>query len=489
MRLSRGIYINYLGRLASVGSIYLFIPYYVRILGIEQYGIIALYSIILTFTALADVGLSASFAREAAMASHKSRLIDLLTTIERVLLAATSAVALAIIVCADLIATEWLNSSPGLSEDTVAFALRLMALTLPFQLAGSLYTSGLLGLQHHGRANAALGIFAITRSGLVLVPLAFYPSLITFFGWHLFVCVAYMLATRSMLVRSMGLGRFAVGVFSFARLTPIFRFAGGMLIISAIASINTQVDKIFVSSVFSVREFGYYALASTLAQLPAVVTSPIMIALLPLLTSLSRSASDQSIASDIYRSYSFVVALLSSIASFGILFFSHEILSVWLGQSVVPNDAERITQLLAIGGLFLSLASMPYYFGLSRGHNKTSVILGLITLVLTIPLLFFATSRFGLAGATFPWVILNGVAFLVLSIVINRRYYSGGTIRWMVTSMAVPVGAGAAITGLARLGSEPFSGNLLTQGAVAAAVTMSLLLAIGVACRRHLRLT
>lgn len=489
MSVSRGIYINYAGRLISVGSIYLFIPYYIRILGVEQYGIIALYSVILTFTALADIGLSASFAREAAMSSNKTRLLDLLTTIERVLLATTSAVAVLLVLCADLIATRWLNIDGSLNEETVAFSLRLMALTLPCQLAGSFYTSGLLGLQQHGKANAARSLFAILRSGVVLFPLAIFPNLITFFGWQLCVCVTYMVATRSMLVRSMGLRSFAQGSFSFGTVAPIIRFAGGMLLISFVASVNTQTDKIFVSNAFSVQEFSYYSLASTLAQLPAVITGPIMVTLLPLLTSLSRSRSDQLRSMELYRSYCFIVALLSSIASFGIIFFSNQILSIWLGQSVVPHGAGAITRLLAVGGLFLSLASMPYYLGLSRGHNRTSVILGLVTLGATIPLLFVATSRFGLAGATLPWIVLNGLAFLVLSVVINRRFYSGGTIRWFVMSMAVPVAAGAAITGLARIGAGLFSSDPLGQCIVAAAVTMSLLLAMGIMCRPYLRLT
>lgn len=66
----------------------------------------------------------------------------------------------------------------------------------------------------------------------------------------------------------------------------IWRFAGGMLTISLIAALNTQLDKLAISKFLPSESLGYYTLAVSLATAILVIVSPISIALLPRFTSL-----------------------------------------------------------------------------------------------------------------------------------------------------------------------------------------------------------
>ncbi|EJV6001261.1 hypothetical protein N3887_005044, partial [Escherichia coli] len=52
---------NYLSKLWGVLSIYIFIPFYISILGEENYALIAFQSVILSFVFIADGGLGAAF--------------------------------------------------------------------------------------------------------------------------------------------------------------------------------------------------------------------------------------------------------------------------------------------------------------------------------------------------------------------------------------------------------------------------------------------
>ena len=55
---------NFIGKFWNILAVYAFTPVYVQLLGIENFGLISFYTIILSFVSLMDVGLSATLSRE-----------------------------------------------------------------------------------------------------------------------------------------------------------------------------------------------------------------------------------------------------------------------------------------------------------------------------------------------------------------------------------------------------------------------------------------
>ena len=422
----------------------MFVPFYISILGIEAYGLIAFYSVMLSLTALADIGLSSTFSREAARTPDKKQLLDLLATIERLLLATTFICAVSVVLFAEIIASRWLNINETIGVAETATCLRLMAITLIPQLLLTLYSAGLLGLQKQVLANA-LQIFYITfRSGLVIVMIAWKPEPIVFFGWQLAATAIFAIGTRVALLHTMGHSVARLGRFSFATTAPLISFASGMLAISIISSVNTQLDKLVVSKMFTVAEFGYYSLGSTLAQLPVAATAPLMVALFPRFTALIAQG-EQRKADRLYEIYSCVIAFLAALGAGGLFFFSDNILTLWLGGASTPASVSQIVKILSAGGLLLSLQLAPFYLALAHGHNRTSIILGATTLIFTVPLLFVTARAFGLVGAAIPWVALNFITFAVLAAVIGIRFYDGKFFGWFLNCTITPVALGVSI--------------------------------------------
>jgi O-antigen/teichoic acid export membrane protein len=456
LSLKRNIAANYAGRAYSVLAIYLFVPFYLRILGPEAYGLISFYMIILTIASLADVGLSATFAREAASTGDKGGLCDVLTTFERILILTVGTFAVALFFGANWIAAHWLNKGVDIGQAEMANCLRLMACMLPPQMAMALYTAGLFGIQRQVLANGLQAALTTVRAGLVILPIYFRPEPEVFFAWQLGFTVLFAFFVRFSLLRAIGHSGWALGAFVLERVRPLIAFAGGMVAISVISSLNTQLDKIVVSKMFSVETFGFYALASTLAQLPATATAPMIIGLLPKLTQLQAS-NEQDQMRRIYEKYCYVVAVLSGIGGIGLVFFAREILALWLYGVAVKPEVVTVTQIMSVGGILLALASMPFYLGMANGHNKTSVVLGIFTTVVIVPLMIWATGAFGLAGAALPWVFLNGAALLVLSVVIHAKYYPASRRRWWTHYTVLPLSISAAGIGFARLLADQLS--------------------------------
>ena len=123
----------------------------------------------------------------------------------------------------------------------------------------------------------------------IVYAIPFFLALIgieLFFAWQLGVGFVFAIASRSILLRGLGSPILYLGRFEWERLAPLRRYAGGMLAIGVIASLNTQFDKLVVSNLFTTRDLGYYSLASMAGQLAYAATLPILIAALPHWTAL-----------------------------------------------------------------------------------------------------------------------------------------------------------------------------------------------------------
>lgn len=460
MSLNRNIFVNYAGRAYSVGALYLFIPFYVSILGVEAYGIIAFYTILVTFTAVADAGLSVAFSREVARGAERPRLMSLLTTIEGCLLAATLVIALSVFFTAEWIAGHWLKPGGRIAVEEIATCVRLMAVSLPAQLLISLYSAGLYGGKSQSAVNALQAGYTTIRSGAVIAVLWWSPSVVSFFIWHLVTTVVFAIVFRAALLRAFGAQAWAFGRFSVRTLAPVLAFAGGMLTISMISMVNTQLDKIVVSKLFSIEQFGFYTLAGSLAQLPVAGTTPIAIALSPAITSLIASGATGR-AGELYEDYSSVIAFLGSLGAFGLVFYAGDVLALWLAGASIPPEVTDVAVILVLGGLFLCLQLTPYYLGLAHGDNGVIARLVALTLIVSVPAVYLGATLYGLRGAAVPWLILNAVNFFVLSAVINGRHHVGGHRRWLLRFVGLPVIVAAVL-----MWSSYIAGKSLSLGTV-----------------------
>ena len=92
----KNIFANFLGRFWSIISVFLFVPFYVKLLGIESYAVISFYTVILTIMYFADGGLSATLNREIARSSDKLYIGRMLFTIERLYLITCASIILLI---------------------------------------------------------------------------------------------------------------------------------------------------------------------------------------------------------------------------------------------------------------------------------------------------------------------------------------------------------------------------------------------------------
>ncbi len=479
--LARNIAANYFGKLWGIASVYAFVPVYIKLLGIESYGVIAFQSVLLSIVWIADAGLTPAFSREAARSEDLKYLRDVLCTLERVYLSICFAVAMVLVLCSGWIANSWLKASAHIAADELQLALALMVVGIAFQLAMSLYVGGLMGRQKQERANALQVAYGIARSAIVILPLLVRPELDTYFAWQAGMGLVFLLVIRRAMWRELSGNERAT--FSWESLAGVYKFAAGMFMMAIIAALNTQMDKLVASAMFPLPQYAVYSLAALTAQVPTLLTLPVAMAVLPRLTALVEMQQSDALR-ELYRRSALLIATIASASGALIIAYADALVFLWTRDAFIAAQAQPVVRVLTAGGVCLALQLMPYHLSLANGHNATNIRIGAAFLLITPVLTIWLARRFGLPGAAWPWLLMNAVALVLLGQVLLSRFLPGVLRDWALRDTLLPVAVCAAAALACRMLTDQIAsahafGTLLAATAVMAGVSVGLLLQRG----------
>lgn len=434
---SKNVIANVTGRVWGIVSIYLFVPLYINILGVESYGVISFYTILLTALAFADAGLSATLNREFAKADLRdsSYKQNLLKTFETVYLIIGLSIFSVIFLSAGNIVSNFVKSDVIPSFILVRY-VRMMGVIVVFYLLSSLYQGGMIGLQKQVLSNVYLIGYSVFRSGLILIPLIWFPSLDLYFGWQIIIIIGYCLALRSKLKSFVWNG--TPSVFNFSYLRNLWKYALGMMIIAIIYSINTQIDKLVISNMLSLEQLTYYTLATMVGQGVFVLATPIGLAFFPELTRLI-SLSEKEKYYFFFHKYAFIIAAITSGITMAIFLYSYDYIKIWTGRSEVASIIDTTAVVLTISSLFLSIQICPYYLALAHGHTKNNVLLGVFSIIILVPSLYLFISYLGLVGAALSSLTVNIIITFSLSYILINKYMKGEFYKWILFDSLLPV--------------------------------------------------
>src|SRR5258706_1292298 len=245
----RNLAANFAGSGWMAAATIVAVPFYIRFLGVETYGLIGLFGVLVALTSLLDFGTGAALTRELARggedAASPRRLGELARSLEGMFWCIGAAAAVVIALAAPRIAAQWLKTSV-VSPETATAAIRLMGLVLFAQWPNTLYAAGLQGMEKQITLNVIGAAGATVRiAGAVLV-LWRFESVLAFFVWQCLASALQTIVTAVVFWRGMPtLARQARG--SVRALRGVGRFAAGVAGITMLAALLVQMDKVVVS--------------------------------------------------------------------------------------------------------------------------------------------------------------------------------------------------------------------------------------------------
>lgn len=422
-----------------------FVPLYIKFLGMEAYGLIGFFIMLQTVLGVLDLGLSTTLTRELALRSasdNTQEARNLVRTMEWIYWPIAIVIAVGIAIIAPWIASSWLSSN-ALPAQSLLHTIILMGFAIAAQWPYSLYSGGLIGLQKQVLLNTVRAFMATAQAGgAVLVLWLISPSIEAFFIWQIgivgiqTVFTGYLLRS-SLSCKIMGENN-VMASFSWYLLRQTWRFAAGITGISAVAIILTQMDKVILSKLLSLEQFGLYMLAFTLGNALAFLVSPVSTALFPQLSALVAEGNTEEL-SRLYHKGCQVVALFVFPVGILIAFFPQEILMLWIRDTKIAENAHVLLRLIVVGCLLNASVSMPYMLQLANGWTSLSFYKNIVAIIILMPLLFSLTSYMAAVGGAITWVLLNAGYVLFEIPLMHRRLISQDMWRWYIVDVGLPV--------------------------------------------------
>ena len=417
MSLKQNITANYISQIYVTLVSILMLPLYIKYMGAEAYGLIGFFMMLQAFFVLLDLGLTPTIGRETAryhgggMPSLEYR--QLYRALSLIFFAVAIAGGGGLYLLSEVVVNRWLNVV-SLSLSEVTLAVKIMAACIAMRWMTGLYRGVITGSERLVWLSGFNAIVATLRFVLVLPVMWFYGfTPFVFFTYQLLVAVIEIiglgLKSQKLLASTKNPGE-VVG-WSFEPIKPVLRFALSIAFTASVWVLVTQTDKLVLSGILPLEEYGYFTLAVLVASGIMVISGPISSAIMPRMARLYAEGKNGEVI-QIYRSSTQIVSVIAGSAAITLACCAEQLLFAWTGDPLLASKAAPILQLYAIGNGFLAVAAFPYYLQYAKGNLRYHLIGNACMVVVLIPCIIWAARNYGGLGAAYVWLVTNAVYLL-----------------------------------------------------------------------------
>jgi O-antigen/teichoic acid export membrane protein len=410
--LGRNAVLNLVGHVAPIAGALIAIPFLVRSLGAERFGLLSLAWVLVGYFSLFDLGLGRALTRAVAEDTGTPAEAALPGLIRRslVLMALLGLCAsAAMFFLAPWLCVSVLRISDAMRSEATLM-LRILSVCLPFVTL----TAGLRGIlearQRFGWVNsirAPMGLLTFMAPAAMqaivpgLVPIAVVLAVLRVIaaGAHWIPCAQLY----------PGLAR--AGRTTQRRVASLLGFGAWLTVSNVIGPLMVYFDRFVIGAMLTVSSVAYYTapyeVVTRLWLIPAALTAVVF----PSLSAYLKESPAR--AKDVYRwSLKFVffatyplVLLLTLLAP--------DWLGLWLGEDYAQRSFQ-VVQFLAVGVLANSLAYVPYTLLQSAGRADLTAKLHLAELPFYFLLLMWLVGTSGISGAALAWALRSTLDAVVL---------------------------------------------------------------------------
>ena len=490
MKLARNLSAGLASTVASAIVGLAVIPFYIRNLGIEAYGLIGIFATLQALFQVLDFGMGATINREVARqplgnTSRETR--SLLHSVAIVYWAIALSIGLLVFVFADQISMQW-QSSSRLSRESITSAVRLIGAVIACRFPISLYQSTLIGSQSILQSSAlALGLSVVGNIGAVFVIAHLSPTIEAFFCWQAATGLAFALVARACAWNALG-GKAATS-FNLKLLLPVARFSGAMIALTMAGLIFSQLDKIILSRMLNLQDFGKYALAALVAGSLTLLIGPVYNIIFPRFSAMVAADEIQ----EATRLYGLATRFLSTLLfplAMVLGVFGKDIIELWTKNPALAAEVAPIVTLLAIGNALHGTMYVPHALQLAFGKVRIPIAINTVLMVLVAPLMVLFVIKYGPIGGAVAWLVLH-ICYVALCTYLTHRYVlpKASAWRWLSREILGPLLLTAGFSGLAVTGMQAVTTTLSERMSVCAllyAATVLSLIATAPELRRRL---
>jgi O-antigen/teichoic acid export membrane protein len=427
MSLKSNTIANYCNRLYNILIGIVILPFYLQYLGPAAFGLISLFTMMLSWLSVLDMGLTPTLSRE--VAYHRNQKTDyfnikqFLRSLECIFFVISIGIVLTVIFSSHWITYHWLKIE-NLTCSEVTYCIVIIGMMISLRWFADLYRAGILGMEHQVWLNGASIIITTLQYGGGYVLLRWVTRIPShFFEYQLSVAVIepIVLGIKFYKILPTSSSRILNFNISWKLMGKVFPFACGIFYTSVIFTFLAQSDKLILSHIMSLSMYGYFALVTILSGAILQFSAPISQALLPRMTHLLSQGNTQEMLR-LYRNVTQITAVIMLPLTGVVALFSTELVYAWTGNRIAANWAGPILFWYALGNGVLSISAFQYYLQFANGNLKLHVIFNTLFAIIVIPLMIFSAYYYGAMGTAITWFSTQIIAFFILPPIIHHKY-------------------------------------------------------------------
>lgn len=403
---------NTLWNLAGTGLPFLLgaisIPYLIKQIGIEAFGILTLVWALIGYFSLFDFGLGRALTQQVATARSSGNEASLPSLVKTGLwFTAVTGLAGGLLLAglAHHLAQHWLGVSVALQPTTVS-ALLIAAVGIPL----TTITTGLRGVleayEDFRVVNLLRMVLGSANFGLPALSAMFLGNSLVWMVLSLIAArLLILLAHLWQLNVKMASGWTRAQV-SREKLNRLISFGVWMTVSNIISPLMVTADRFVISGVLGAALVAYYTVPFEALVRVLIIPAALTSALFPRIS--AEMVKDRVAAKKLYRrSLVLIVSVLLPVclvigagARWG--------LSLWLGADFADHSSV-IVMVMALGIFLNGVAQVPFAAIHASGDARTTAYLHICELLVYFPVLLICMKMFGLVGAAFAWTLRVGL--------------------------------------------------------------------------------
>jgi O-antigen/teichoic acid export membrane protein len=434
----------------------LVVPLYLKHLGPDAYGLVGFFTLLQALFNILDLGLSSTIARESARFRGGAIAAPDYARLYRVLgfvFACTSVIAgVSLFALSEVIAVAWLGSS-ALPRSEIVTAVQIMAISVALRWLGGLYRGVVSGAERLVWLSGFNAIIASFRFIGVLGSMALWGFTVQVFFMHQLAVAGLELIglhrASSRVIPKVQWGTERLGSMLHT-VRPMLKFSLTLALTSSMWIAITQTDKLLLSGILSLAEFGYFSSAVLMAGGITLITGPVSSVIMPRMARLHAQGDHAEVRRTYDRATQLVVVTAGSAAA-TMAWCAEPLMYAWTGSREIADNTAQTLRLYAIGNGLLALSAFPFYLQYARGTLRYHFVGTLIMGLALVPAILVAASNYGAVGAGGAWVAVNSLYLIFWVTFAHRQLEPGMHLRWLlrnVLSVILPALLLGAIFGL-----------------------------------------
>jgi O-antigen/teichoic acid export membrane protein len=408
MSIRKNTVINIIGSVIPLVVTLLTVPIYLKLLGVERYGVIALIWLMLGYFSFLEMGLGKAVANQIAKASHASDSVKSEIFWTGLILNAGFGIAGAFVLwlLGKYLILHFLKMPDQYLSETIA-TLPWLIVTLPLALISSVLSGTLEGRHRFDIVNYLQVITSVVFQVVPIVAAYFY-------GPSLEIVVPVAIVSRVLMnIPFLIACVFYVPmhfrpVFSFSCAKKLFKYGGWVAITGIVSPILDTVDRLIIASVLGVQAVAHYTLSYQVITKAKIIPMSLSRVIFPKFSDYeSHDALNLAL-----RALEILSLVMTPIVVFGIIFLQ-QFMNLWIGKELSVITAP-LGVILLFGVWLNSLAHVPFNLLQGQGQPDKVAKLHTIELLPFLCILWLFINYFGLLGVAIAWSLRVTLDSLIL---------------------------------------------------------------------------